>query len=1027
MPSLNPTHGKHYWRSLDELAQTPEFRAFVENEFPNHAVDMLSSSTRRQFLKIMGASFAFAGLTGCRRWPEEKLAPFAYRPEDRSPGTTQQYATAMDLGGAAVGLLITSYDGRPIKIEGNPLHPASLGSAGAVAQASVLELYDPDRSRLPVQRTDTTRRDGSASRSWEDFVAFATPRFEELKKSNGSGLAVLSESTSSLSTADARQRWHKAFPQATWYEYEPISRDNEREGLKKAFGKPLRAQLHLNKATVIVSLGADLLGTHPNAVRYARDWAAGRRAESGQAGGRTMNRLYVAESTYTVTGSVADQRAPIRNSEVFVLLDQLHRGPIEPTTSAFVRAVRQDLAAHRGSSLIVAGPEQSPDVHALVALLNFELGNVGTTITYTDDPDADRPSHEAAIQALVAELRAGNVKTLLILGGNPVYDAPADLGFADALTKVGAILHLSLYENETSVRSHWQLPRAHYLEAWGDARAWDGTVSIVQPLIEPLYGGKSDIELLATLLGEPVTNGYEIVRRTFAGLIPPEGFEATWRRTLHDGLLQGSAFPVAAAKLQPGKAPLDFGSPAATQPVSGDSSTKSPAVGFEVTFIADRKVYDGRFANNGWLQELPDALTQMTWDNAALIAVADAEKLGIKTNDLVTLKVNGRELEIAAYVLPGQAAGSIALPLGYGRSSAGRVGNDVGFNTYTLRTTQGVYAATGATVAKTGKTYKLACAQDHHAIDRIGFEERKHRAADLIREIPLPIYQQNPKAVAEMVEKPQLLQLWEQPLPFDQHRWGMTIDLSSCIGCNACVVACQAENNIPIVGKEEVLVGREMHWIRIDRYFGGEPDDPNPSVAYQPMTCHHCENAPCESVCPVSATVHDTEGLNTMVYNRCIGTRYCSNNCPYKVRRFNYFDYHSKGPKGARLPWLGMPDTQQVEEIDLIRRMGFNPDVTVRMRGVMEKCTYCVQRIKAGTGRATNENRPLADGEITPACAQTCPTQTIVFGDLNDPNSRVRKMQEHNRSYFILEELNVRPRTKYLARLKNTSDAQPNG
>ncbi|HQE26369.1 MAG TPA: 4Fe-4S dicluster domain-containing protein, partial [Phycisphaerae bacterium] len=392
--------------------------------------------------------------------------------------------------------------------------------------------------------------------------------------------------------------------------------------------------------------------------------------------------------------------------------------------------------------------------------------------------------------------------------------------------------------------------------------------------------------------------------------------------------------------------------------------------------------------------------------------------LGVKTGDVIRLKANGRELEIAAYVLPGQAAGSIALPLGYGRAAAGRVGEGVGFNTYALRTTEAMHAA-AASVEKTNKTYKLATAQNHHAIDRLGFEERRQRAEHLIREIPLPVYQQNPHAAQEGGHAPIPLQLWEQPVEYDNNRWGMAVDLSSCIGCNACVVACQAENNIPIVGKEEVLVGREMHWIRIDRYFSGEPDEPSPQVAYQPMTCHHCENAPCESVCPVSATVHDTEGLNTMVYNRCIGTRYCSNNCPYKVRRFNYFDYHSKGPKGGRVPWLGMPDTQQVEEIDRIRRLGFNPDVTVRMRGVMEKCTFCVQRIQAAKIEARLENRPVRDGEITPACAQTCPTQTIVFGDLSDPNSRVRQIQESNRAYFILEELNVRPRLKYLARLTN--------
>jgi molybdopterin-containing oxidoreductase family iron-sulfur binding subunit len=1026
MSSLNASQGRHYWRSLDELAQTPEFRAFVESEFPNRAGEMLSGASRRQFLKIMGASFALAGLTGCRRWPEEKLAPFTHRPEGRTPGTAQQFATAMDIGGVATGLLVTSHDGRPIKVEGNPLHPASLGAASAMAQASVLDLYDPDRSRCPIQRTDTSRQDGT-TRSWDDFAKFARQHFDALKSTAGAGLAVLSEASSSLSVAEAKKRWQKAFPQARWYEYEPISRDNEREGMRLAFSKPLRPQLHLDKADIIVSLGADLLGIHPNALRYARDWVAGRRAESVRARSRpwarlavasvsegtsaTMNRMYVAESTYTITGSVADHRLPVRPSEMFALLDQLRRDIHETCNEPFVRNARTDLNAHRGRSVVAVGPGQPPELHVLAAQLNAELGNVGTTIAYTEELDADRPTHIAAIQALVADMRAGNVKTLLILGGNPVYDAPADLGFADAMTRVGTAIHLGLHENETSLRCQWHVPRAHYLEAWGDARAWDGTISIVQPLIQPLYGGKSDIELLAMLLGETETNGYDIVRRTFASFFTAADFEASWRRALHDGLIADSAFKTAEAK---------------PQAVGNQASVPESSSSFEIAFVPDRKVYDGRFANNGWLQELPDTLTQITWDNAALISVADAGKLGIKTNDVIAISANGRQIEIAAYVMPGQAQGSIALPLGYGRSAAGRVGDGVGFNTYTLRTTQAMSTIASAAVSKTAKFYKLACAQDHHGIDRIGYEERKHRAAELIREVSLPVYRQNPHAVAEMGPKANGSQLWEPPLPFNQHRWGMTVDLTSCIGCNACVVACQAENNIPIVGKQEVNVGREMHWIRIDRYFSGEPTDPAPRVAYQPMACHHCENAPCESVCPVTATVHDTEGLNTMVYNRCIGARYCSNNCPYKVRRFNYFDYHSKGPKDSRRPWLGMPDTQQVQEIDLVRRMGFNPDVTVRMRGVMEKCTYCVQRIQQAKIRANNEKRPLADGEITPACAQTCPTQTIVFGDLNDPNSRVRKLQEDNRSYFILEELNLRARTKYLARITNTNDEVPN-
>lgn len=1006
--------GKVYWRSLDELAHTPEFRAFVENEFPNHANEMLSPS-RRQFLKIMGASFALGGLTGCRRWPEEKVAPFAYRPAGRTPGQHEQYATAFECGGAAVGLLVSSLDGRPIKIEGNPLHPASLGAASAQAQASILELYDPDRNRLPLQRLDPARTPDYLVRNWEAFLQFAQARFARPRENAGVGLAVLSESSSSPSLVSMREVWQEAFPQSRWYEYEPVSWDNQREGARIAFGQPLRMQLDLRQTNVVVSLGADLLGGHPNALRYARDWVHRRWADVSPVEQASMNRVYVAESTYTTTGSVADHRLPIADGSMAQVLSliwaRLHSdAENEPAGShgpvaAFAAAAARDLATHAGRSLLVAGPACPPEIHAAVAAINEELGNIGTTVYFTEDSEPQRPAHAEAIQTLVEDMRADRVQTLLILGGNPVYNAPADLGFAEALTRVGTSIHLSLYDDETSVRCHWSVPRAHYLEAWSDAQSWDGTLSVVQPLIQPLYDGRTPAELLALLSGQTVATGYDIVRRTFTDLIGQESFEATWRQVLHDGLVQNSH--QAAVEVKPQEVTIEQ--------IEG---LPYPPTGLEATFLADRKVFDGRFANNGWLQELPDPITKLTWDNAAMFSVQDAATLGIKTGDMVRLIAGERELQIAAYVLPGQAPGSIGLPLGYGRTVAGRVGENVGFNTYSLRTRTSLHS-TVVTVEKLDRQYKLAGTQDHHAIDRVGFEERRQRAANLIREVPLSVYQENPKAVQELGHKPHLLQLWEHPLEYDKHRWGMAVDLNRCIGCSACVIACQAENNIPIVGKEEVAIGREMHWIRIDRYFSGSPDEPNPQVAYQPMTCHHCDNAPCENVCPVAATVQDSEGLNMMVYNRCIGTRYCSNNCPYKVRRFNYFDYHSKGHDGPRRPWLGMPDTELPNEVDMIRRLGFNPEVTVRMRGVMEKCTFCVQRIQSAKIQARREGRPVRDGEIVPACAATCPTQAVIFGDLNDPNSEVRRLQEHGRSYFILEELNVRPRLKYLAKLTN--------
>jgi MoCo/4Fe-4S cofactor protein with predicted Tat translocation signal len=1030
MSSLKPpVTGKAYWRSLEELADTPGFRAFMEQEFPNHAADLLDGPSRRHFLKIMGASLAFAGLTGCRRWPSQQVAPYAHRPAGVAPGVPEHFATAMEVGGSARGLIVTSFDGRPIKIEGNPDHPASLGAADSLAQASVLELYDPDRSRFLVERQGS----GFMNRAWDDFAAFARSHFTALRGSAGEGFAVLCEATASPSVAEMRSRLLKTLPKVRWYEYEPVSFDNEWLGAQLVFGRPLRAHLCLDQADVIACLDADILHAHPTALTCARAFADGRRAADK---GR-MSRLYVAESAYTITGAAADHRLPWPShlagsllmrlaAELFIHrqlplpqgvdLQQLglpaDRGEKTPEFH-FLTTLADDLMNHRGRSVLSAGPGQSPEVHAICHLLNLALGNVGKTVSYSVEPNAGRPSHIEAVKSLCADMAAGTVNTLLILGGNPAYDAPADCDFAGALSKVETTIHLSLYSNETSQLCAWHLPRAHYLESWEDARAFDGTLSVVQPLIEPLYGGRTIIEILALLLGEPALQGYDIVRRTFASLLPPENFEKAWRQTLHDGFLRGSRYEVVTPTLEP----------AALHGIAQGLTTGTAVDAVELVFRPDYSIYDGRFANNGWLQEAPDPLTKLIWDNAALIAPATAASLGVKTDDVVTLALGNRQMDIAVYVMPGQTPGSIAVPLGYGRTAAGNIGNGVGFNAYSMRTSGAMHVAVGVGIRPTGKTYPLASTQDHHAIDTVGFEARRQRVGDLVREATLEEYRKNPQFAHKPEHPLRPLQLWADPVSYDAHKWGMAIDLTACIGCNACTVACQAENNIPIVGKDQVARGREMNWIRVDRYFTG--DEAAPQVVHQPLTCHHCENAPCEEVCPATATVHDTEGLNTMVYNRCVGTRYCSNNCPYKVRRFNYFDYHSKNPRESAQPWLGIPDTQQKHQIDPIKQMVFNPDVTVRMRGVMEKCTFCVQRIQAAKITAKNENRPLRDGEITPACAQTCPTQAIAFGDLNDPNSRVRKLHEHNRAYGILVELNVRPRTQYLAKLKNPADGGP--
>jgi molybdopterin-containing oxidoreductase family iron-sulfur binding subunit len=720
------------------------------------------------------------------------------------------------------------------------------------------------------------------------------------------------------------------------------------------------------------------------------------------------------ESCYSITGSAADHRLPLRSSQIAAFVGRLSQeverlsadqptgqehGGGESHIDKFVGVVASDLAANSDQCVVAVGPRQPAEVHAAVHRLNAVLGNVGETVRYTRELDADRPGHIEAMTALAEDMHAGKVETLLVLGGNPVYDAPADLDFAGALEKVNTTIHASLYRNETSEACKWHVPQAHFLESWGDARSLDGTYSIVQPMIAPLHEGRTWIELLARILGDTLPKPEQLVRETFKGLLR-EGYDETlWRKTVHDGLWADSAWPdetVPEPKAVSLPTELD---PAAPQ--NGD---------LELVFCRDASVYDGRFANSGWLQECPDPMTKLTWDNAARISPATAKSLGVQNETLVTLKLGDRAVTIPAYVMPGQADGSIAVSLGYGRTAAGYVGGlqaeeiaPVGVDAYPLRTGEAMYVAAGLSVESTGTKHRLATTHDHYAIDTAGFEARAERVGALIREASLEEYKKHPDFAKHAVHHPPLESMWEEH-KYEGHRWGMSIDLSKCIGCNACVVACQAENNVPVVGKEQVLRGREMHWIRVDRYFKGNADKPEDlQMAMQPVACHHCELAPCEQVCPVAATVHTSEGLNAMVYNRCIGTRYCANNCPYKVRRFNYFNYHKE-----------LDDANRE-----VTKMAFNPEVTVRSRGVMEKCTYCVQRIQGAKIEAKNEGRPIQDGEIKTACQQACPTQAIVFGDLADDGSQVAGHQRDDRSYAMLAELNVKPRTAYLAKIRN--------
>ncbi len=1040
LKSSSVPSGAQYWRSLDHLADTPEFRQFMHREFPAGASELLDSDDRRQFLKIMGASMALAGmgLAGCRRWPDEKIAPYANRPVNRDPGVPVHYATCMELAGVAMGLLATTFDGRPTKLEGNPDHPTSRGAADRFAQASVLDLYDPDRSRTVV-------RDGVES-DWPAFERWARDHFQALQDKRGHGLAVLSESTGSPSVLAMKQRFMTAFPNARWHEYEPINNDNVVEGSVLAFGVPYRTHLDLEQAKAVVCLDADLLGAHPDAVSNIRGFARSRCVDDPAHPG--MSRLHAFESDYSLTGANADERAALRSNDVAAVAaylatrvlanemlrrfedDQAAGAGLTPRVRAAADAALADLQTHRGAGVIAVGPRQPAGVHLLAHLMNAALGNAGKTVVYT--PERDRIRHVESIAALAAS----QPETLVILGGNPVYDAPADLDFAAFLKRAGTTISLGHYVDETAARCHWHVNRAHYLEAWGDGRSWDGTVSIAQPMLVPLYGGKSVIELLATLAGDDVTSGQEIVERTFADLFDREN----WRRTLHDGLLPGSAYtpetPSASAAELPGVANALF-------------ERLATRGGWEVNFTPSPTLLDGRFANNGWLQETPAPMTKLTWDNAVLVSARSARDLDVTDGDLVRVEMaDGRAMEAPVLRVPGIADQTVTLALGGGRAFEGRICKGAGFDFGRLRSVAAMGIAPGASVSRARGSYPLGTTQDHHAIDveTVGGGGIQTRLPTLYREATLSEFESHPDFAQHRAHVLHRLSMWEEDnLEGATYAWAMTIDLNACVGCGACITACQAENNIPIVGKDQILRGREMHWLRVDRYFdfGTDADghydaDQITSVALQPVVCMHCENAPCEQVCPVAATVHDEDGLNVMVYNRCVGTRYCSNNCPYKVRRFNYFDWHRREPyRESPLGPVHVDETyfarpQATPEAPL--NLQFNPEVSVRMRGVMEKCTYCVHRIQDGKiqaknayARRTEEEKSrlkdrrvaVADGAITPACAQTCPAEAIVFGDLNDPNSRVAKLHKNVRAYEMLEELNVDARTKYLAKLRN--------
>jgi Fe-S-cluster-containing dehydrogenase component len=1021
---------KKTWRSLSDLVAQPgdeAAKAYLEQRIPDHDELFADPFSRRRFMQLMGASIAFAGaagLSGCR-YEQDHIAPEDKRQPGFVPGVPKYYASAMEMGGAAYGLLVTAYDGRPIKVDGNPDHPNTGRGSSTFVQASILELYDPDRSR------SVERRSGAKGlpATWKDYEQAARELGSAMAQSGGKGFRVLSEATTSPTIAALKRELLSRFPQARWHEWEPLSRDSEREGMRVAFGRPLRVHLHLAKARAIATFDADILNDHPDALRHTRDFTAGRDPDGNSA---SMSRLWSVESTFSSTGASADHRLPLRSELVKPFLQALEQqiqgaGGSAPGSAAlaelkvakFLAALAKDLVQNRGGGALVAvGYRQPPEVHAIAARINHLLGATDI-VTYTEDPDPARPPHWVDLQELVSAMKSGAVETLFILGGNPVYDAPVGLDFAGALAKVKQSLHLASYADETSALCNWHLPRAHYLEAWGDARTWDGTYTLAQPIIEPIFGARSAIEVVKHLVGRGDTPAAELVRDTFTAATASGG-EPAWRRAIHDGFTTaGSLTPFRGVPQSFTVTPLT-----PTQQLgTGSTKDKGPSNGqLEVCFVPSTAAYDGRFANNAWLQEIPDFFTKLTWDNAALIGPKTAAALGVSHEEIVEVSIGDRTAKIVVYVMPGQAPFSIALPLGQGRTRAGHVGglvddkvNPVGFDVTKVRAAAALLVAGSAKVRGTGEKYRLSTTVDHNAIDKLGVDTVQKRIPELVKEASLEEYKHDPKFVVAKAHTPDIAILTDPTQAatanrslykehrYDQHKWGMSTDLSKCTGCNACIVACQSENNIPVVGKEQVFRNREMHWLRLDRYFEGDPEDPQ--IASQPILCQQCENAPCEQVCPVAATVHSDEGLNDMVYNRCVGTRYCLNNCPYRVRRFNFL----------RWDWYKEIDDPRSK----VRQLLFNPEVTVRSRGVMEKCTWCVQRIQAAKIAAQNEHRPIRDGEITTACAQACPTDAITFGDLNDESSQVATKQRLPRAYALLAELNTRPRNVFLARIRN--------
>ncbi len=998
---------KVFWKSLEEKRQPEAAAAAAELEFQPGAVgDVIKPKPeeskarlgRRGFLGL-GAAGAALMSEGCLRRGVEHILPYTKAPEYVIPGVPMHYATVVYRRGEAVGALVESHEGRPTKVEGNPEHPTSLGSADLLMQGAIMDMYAADRSTM-------VREKGKKS-SFEAFDKAFDGAVRAALADGGAKFRVLMQPTVSPTVMRLLEAARARLPHARVHVYAPVSESNSREGARIAFGQATTPLPDYRAARVILSLDSDFLQTEQGALRATKQFSRGRRVLRPR---DTMSRLFVVEPLHTVTGANADHRLRLaahdietyaralaaelaaQGAELGAVKDAVG-GAKSNVPEKWIKEIAKELIAHKGQCVVVAGRRQPAHVHALVHAMNTALDNVGRTVTYAPVVDTTEPPDLAAdLKVLADDLAQGKVDTLLILGGNPVYDAPSDVKIADAIGKAAMSIHVASHFDETGEKVAWHVPMAHDLESWGDARAIDGTWSLQQPLIAPLFYGRTAIEVLAVLAGEkPI--GHELVQTTFrSSAASAHGFEGAWDTALRRGFVIDSNS-------------VTFDARATLDDVAG-ALKKAPApkaIGngnLEVTFTPCAKMHDGRHANNPWLQELPEPMTKIVWDNAALFSAKTAAALGLQAGDMVTISRDGAQpVEAAVWIQPGHPDDSVGLTLGWGRKSAGRYGNGTGFDAYPLRTTAAMQMADGVKVQKTGATYHIVQTQDHHSME----------GRPLALDATIAQYRDDPRFTKYRSPTPKTLPLWD-PIQYKDHKWGMSIDLTTCTGCNACVVACIAENNIAFVGKTQVYRGREMHWLRIDRYFVGD-DETSPEVAFQPVACVQCEEAPCENVCPVNATSHSAEGLNDMTYNRCIGTRYCGNNCPYKVRRFNFLNWRGYTVPAAIGSMYGdMPETE---------KMAFNPNVTVRMRGVMEKCSYCTQRIEEAKIAARREDRAMRPNEIKTACQQTCPADAIVFGDLNNPKDDVTHLYKLDRSYALLAEVGTRPRTHHLGKIRN--------